>query len=290
MNKILTAAALTAAIGLSSCGGSRTNPFFEAYDTPYEIPPFDKIEYSDYLPAVEKGIADQKAEIDAIVKQRSTPDFENTILAMEKSGELLNKVMLVFASLDETDNNEQMQELSEKIYPMVSEASDEIAMNPLLFEKVKYVYENRDSMGLDTAQKRAVEETYKSFARSGALLSDADKEQLKAVNKRLTDLYLTFNKNLLAATNEFELVVDNEEDLAGIPAGIVATAAEEAKARGKEGKWVFTLHAPSRLPVLKYADNRDVRKKMYEGYMNLASQAPYDNRPVINDIVHARAE
>ncbi|MDE6078911.1 MAG: M3 family metallopeptidase [Duncaniella sp.] len=294
MNKILTAAALTAAIGLTSCAGaggaSHTNPFLEAYDTPYEIPPFDKIEYSDYLPAIEQGIAEQKAEIDAIVKQRSTPDFENTILAMEKSGELLNRVMLVFASLDETDNNEQMQELSEKIYPMVSEASDEISMNPLLFDKVKYVYDRRDSLGLDDAQRRAVEQTYKSFTRSGALLDDAQKEQLKAVNKRLTDLYLAFNKNLLAATNEFELVIDNEADLAGIPAPIVATAAEEAKARGKEGKWVFTLHAPSRLPVLKYADSRDVRRKMYEGYMNLASQAPYDNRPVINDILHARAE
>ncbi|WP_302068110.1 M3 family metallopeptidase, partial [uncultured Duncaniella sp.] len=157
------------------------------------------------------------------------------------------------------------------------------------FARVKSLYDRRDSLNLEPNQVRAIELSYKSFVRNGALLSDADKSQLMDINKQLTDLYLKFNKNLLSATNEFELVVENEADLAGIPAGIVATAAEEAKARGKEGKWVFTLHAPSRLPVLKYADSRDIREKMYNGYINLASAAPYDNRPIIGEIVKLRA-
>jgi len=268
----------------------RQNPFMVPYDTPYEIPPFDKIRYEDYLPALEKGIEIQRQEIQAIADSKEAPTFENTILAMEKSGELLQRVMLVFSSLDETDNNAQMQAISEKAYPMVSAASDEISMNDKLFARVKQLYDNRDNLGLTGPQKRAVELSYKSFTRNGALLDAAGKEQLKALNKELTDLHLTFNKNLLAATNAFEIVVDNEAELAGLPAGIVATAATEAASRGKEGKWAFTLHAPSRLPVLKYADNRDLRRRMYEGYMNLASVAPYDNRPVIGNIVKARAK
>lgn len=269
---------------------TRQNPFMVPYDTPFEIPPFDKIQYGDYMPAIEKGIEIQRKEIEAIANNPATPTFDNTILAMEKSGELLQRVMLVFSSLDETDNNSEMQAISEKAYPMASVASDEISMNDKLFQRVKFLYDNRDKLGLDGPQKRAVELSYKDFTRNGALLSPEKKEELKALNTRLTDLYLKFNRNLLAATNEFEIVVDNEADLAGLPAGIIATAASEAAGRGKEGKWVFTLHAPSRLPVLKYADNRNLRKQMYEGYMNLASAGKNDNRPVIGDIVKTRAK
>lgn len=296
MKKLFTAAAgsLILAATLTTptdmTAQTRQNPFMVPYDTPYEIPPFDKIQYEDYLPAIEKGIEIQRKEIEAIANNPAKPTFENTILAMEKSGELLHRAMLVFGALDETDNNAQMQAISEKAYPMESAASDEISMNPKLFERVKYLYDNRDKLGLDVAQKRAVELSYKSFTRNGALLSDAKKEELKAINNRLTDLYLKFNKNLLASTNSFEIVVDNEADLAGLPAGLIATAATEAANRGKAGKWVFTLHAPSRLPVLKYADNRALRQKMYEGYMNLASTGEYDNRPVIGDIIKTRTK
>ncbi len=163
-------------------------------------------------------------------------------------------------------------------------------MNPALFQRVKYLYDRRDSLGLAHDETRALEETYKGFARNGALL-DADKQaRLKDVNSRLANLYIKFNKNLLEATNAFEIVVDNKEDLAGIPQSTVDNAAEEAKSRGKEGKWVFTLHAPSRLPVLQYADNRSIREKMWKGYTENAQSGTTDNRPVINDIVKARAE
>ena len=296
MNKFLTAALgavlLPAALSFPTEMNAQTrqNPFMVPYETPFGIPPFDKITYDDYLPAIEKGIADKKAEIEAIANNPATPTFDNTILAMEKSGALLEKVMLVFGALDETDNNEHMLAISEKAYPMVSAASDEIMMNDKLFKRVKYLYDNRDKLNLDGPQKRAVELSYKSFTRNGALLSAEKKEELKNLNNELTQLFLSFNKNLLASTNKFELVVTDPSELKGIPAGIVSTAAEEAAKRGKQGQWVFTLHAPSRLPVLKYADSRSLREKMYNGYMNLASEAPYDNRPVIGNIVKARSK
>ena len=163
MNKVLTAALgailLPAALSTPTqmSAETRQNPFMVPYDTPFEIPPFDKITYADYLPAIEKGIADKKKEIDAIANNPATPTFDNTILAMEKSGELLSRVMLVFGALDETDNNEHMLAISEKAYPMVSAASDEIMMNDKLFQRVKYLYDRRDNLGLDGAQKRAVE-------------------------------------------------------------------------------------------------------------------------------------
>ncbi|MDE5749329.1 MAG: M3 family metallopeptidase [Duncaniella sp.] len=281
---------ITAMPQANAQGQQRVNPFTVPYTTQYEIPPFAEITYADYLPALRQGIEEQRAEIKAIAENPATPTFDNTILAMEKSGQLLNRVMLVFSSLDETDNTPEMQEISEVAYPLYSEAADEVSMNPQLFERIKYLYDHRNDLGLDGPQKRAVEEAYKSFTRNGALLSPEKKEELKQVNKRLTDLYLTFNKNLLAATNACEILVTDPAELAGIPAGIVETAATEAAKRGQEGKWIFTLHAPSRLPVLQYADNRGLREKMYNAYMTLASKAPYDNRPVIGDIVRTRAQ
>ena len=163
-------------------------------------------------------------------------------------------------------------------------------MNPKLFERVKALYDNRDKAGYTTAQRRAVEQSYKSFVRNGALLDDAKKEELKAINTKLSDLYLKFNKNLLNATNAFELVVTDKSQLSGIPAPVVATAAETAAKKGMEGKWVFTLHAPSRLPVLQYADNRDIREKMYKGYTTQASSGEYNNYPVIAEVVKLRAK
>lgn len=270
---------------------TRNNPFLEPYGTPYDIPPFDKITTDDYLPAIKEGVARQLKEVDAIVDNKQTPDFNNTILALEQSGELLKRVGMVFSSLDETDNTPEMTRLSEEIYPMMANCTDRIMMNPGLFKRVKYVYDNRAKMNLTAPQNRAVEELYKQFVRSGALLSEGDKQKLMDLNKQLTDLYLLFNKNLLAATNAYQLVVDDSTRLKGIPASNVAVAAEEAKARGLgEGHWVFTLHAPSRLPLLQYAENRDLRHDMYEAYVNLASSGQYNNNPVIAKILQARSD
>ncbi len=295
MKQMALAACVIAAGSLAtSCGSGQKehdNPFLQPnYGTVYDIPPFDKISYDDYMPAIKQGIAERKAEIDAIVNNPAEPDFDNTILAMEKSGRTLSKVMLVFSALNETDNCPEFDAIDAEATPLTSRASDEIMMNPGLFARVKSVYDRRDSLGLAPDQRKAVEDTYNRFVRSGALLSDADKEALMEVNGRLADLYMQFGRNLLAATNEFEIVVDDEKRLAGLPESSIAQAADAAKERGKEGKWVFTLHAPSRLPLLQYADDRDLRQQMYEGYINLASSGQYDNGPVIDKIVHARAE
>lgn len=274
----------------AATAATRTNPFLEPYNTPYNIPPFEKIQYGDYLPAIEQGIKEYKKEIDAIVSNPAKPDFNNTILAMEKSGLLLNRVMSVFSALDETESCPEMVAISEKAYPMYSQCNDEVMMNPGLFKRVKSVYDRRKSLNLTAPQMRAVEQLYKNFTRNGALLSDSDKEKLKAINTKLTDLYLKFNKNLLDDTNAFQLFVTDRAKLAGLPEANIAQAADAAKAAGKEGQWLFTLHAPSRLPLLQYADNRDLRRQMYEGYINLASSGKNDNRPVINRILQERAQ
>lgn len=287
---VAAAVALSASAHLQAMTSTHANPFLTPYNTVYDIPPFESITYSDYLPALEQGISERKAEVDAIVRNRAMPDFENTILALEQSGELLNRVMLVFSSLNETDSSPEMEALAEKIYPLYSQSSDEIMMNPMLFNRVKQVYDRRKDFGLDAQEMRAVEQTYKQFVRSGSLLSEAQKKELMDVNTQLTDLYLKFNKNLLDDTNAFSIVVDNPAELGGIPAGIVAVAADEARNRGLDGKWVFTLHAPSRLPVLQYADNRDLRRRMYQGYTSLASQGKNNNMPVIKSILQARAK
>lgn len=288
---LIAAMSLTAASQTDQAmAAERTNPFLKAYETPYDIPPFDQIRYEDYMPAFEQGIAEFKSDIKAIVDNPATPDFANTILAMEKSGRLLNRVMLVFSSLDETESSDEMVAISEKAYPMYSQVNDEVMMDDALFRRVKYVYDHRNEMNLSAPEIRAVEESYKQFTRNGALLSDADKARLKELNTAMTDLYLKFNKNLLNATNAYELWVDDASKLSGLPASSVAVAADEAKTRGKEGQWVFTLHAPSRLPLLQYADNRDLRKQMYEAYTSLASSGENNNMPVINEILKIRSQ
>lgn len=290
------AMAAIATLGLASVASSctekkeRQNPFLSDYATPYQIPPFESITVDDYMPALRAGIEQHNAEIDSIVNNPETPTFENTILALEKSGEILNKVTMVFMALTESDSNDSLVEVAAEFEPLLSQHFDEVSMNPALFERVKYLHDNLDSLNLDTPQRRAIEQRYKSFTRNGALLSDADKQSLKDINTELTTLYQQFNKNLLDATNEFRIVVDDESMLSGLPESNIAVAAEEAKNAGLDGKWIFTLHAPSRLPVLQYADNRDLRKQMYEGYTNLASSGKYDNGPVINKILRARAK
>ncbi len=265
------------------------NPFMKAYETPYEIPPFESIAYEHYLPALRAGIEQQQAQIDSIVANLEEPTFENTILALDNSGEILSKVAYVFFALDESNSSDEMVAIAEDFYPMYQDATDRMTMNDALFSRIKAVYDKRDA--LDTDQRRLTEDYYKRFTRNGALLSGDDKEQLKALNAELSNLYLTFNKNLLNATNAFAITVTDSTRLAGLPAASVAQAAEAAAERGlPEGNWVFTLHAPSRLPLLQYAADRELRREMYEGYTSLASSGEYDNLPVINKILQARAK
>ncbi len=290
MNKTLLTVASAIAVTLSACNSNKMeqNPFLADYTTQYGIPPFDQIKYEHYLPAVEKGIAEQNAEIEAIIANPATPDFENTILALDNSGQRLNKVAYVFFALSESDNTPEMQELNPKISSLLTAHSDNMGMNADLFNRIHDVYNRRDSLGLNTAQLRLLDNYYKDFVRSGALLDEEKKAGLKVVNQQLSDAFIAFNENVLNGTNNWELVVENEAELSGLPEGTIATAAEEAKARGKEGKWVFTLHAPSRLAVLTYANNRNLREKMWKGYTSLATDSAYCNYDNINTILKLR--
>lgn len=280
--------AMTVAV-IGGMAAERNNPFLEPYNTPYNIPPFDRITTADYMPALEEGLKIYRGEIDAIANQKATPTFDNTILAMEKSGELTTRVMGVLMSLSEADSNPELQKVADEAMLLYGSTVDNVMMNDKLFERVKYLYDNRAKLGLSGPRLRAVEKSYRDFTRNGALLSAADKEELKKLNNRLTELYSKFNSNLLKATNAYQLVVDDPAILSGLPESTIALAADEAKQRGLDGKWVFTLHAPSRLPVLQFADNRDLRRQIYEAYTTQASSGEYNNYPVIGEIVKTRA-
>lgn len=292
MNKTLLTVASAIAVTLSACNSNKMeeNPFLADYTTQYEIPPFDQIKYEHYLPAVKAGIEAQNQEIDAIIKNRALPDFENTILALDNSGQLLNKVAYVFFALSESDNTPEMEALTPEISALYTAHSDNMGMNEALFARIKEVYDNKEKFNLNTAQTRILEKYYKNFVRSGALLDAAQKDSLKAINQELSKAFIAYNENVLKGTNAWELVVENKEELAGLPEGTIATAADEAKARGKEGKWVFTLHAPSRLAVLTYAENRELREKMWKGYTSLASEGEFANAENINAILKLRTK
>lgn len=266
------------------------NPFLKPYETKYGIPPFENIEISDILPAIEVGIKEQKQNIFNIVRARSTPDFDNTIMPLENLSPILDRVAGVFMHYNEALNTSELAEVADKAIPLLNEASNNMYLDEMLFDRIRQVYDNRDKLKLSPVQKRVVEKYYREFVERGAALPKEKKEELVKVNDELSKLYIQFNRNLLAATNAFYITVYNKEDLAGLPESSIAVAAEEAKARGLDGLWVFTLHAPSRLPVLSSADNRNLREAMYKGYTTLASYGANDNAPVIEKIVKLRNE
>ncbi|QDF75135.1 MULTISPECIES: M3 family metallopeptidase [Shewanella] len=268
-----------------------SNPFFKPYDTFMGIPDFDKIKPEHYLPAFKAGVAQQKAEIQAIIDNPNAPTFTNTIEAMEYSGKLTTKVASVFYNLTSADTNAQLQAISKEVSPMLSAAGDDILLNNKLFQRVKAVYQQRDSLSLNTAQQKLLEDTYKAFTRGGANLSEADKVKLRALNEKIGKLSLEFGDNLLAETNAFELVIDNPANLAGLPQDAVNTAAQTAEKKGHPGKWVFTTQRPSITPFLTYADNRELREKIYKGYVERGNNNnAHDNKKILAEMAALRAE
>jgi peptidyl-dipeptidase Dcp len=267
---------------------SADNPFLETYQTPFGVPPFDKIENKHYIPAFEVGIAEQKKEIEAIIKNNETPTFGNTILALEYSGKQLGKVAKVFFNLTEANTNEEMQAIAKEISPKLSLHQDEILMNNDLFKKVKAVYDQKETLGLNQEQSKLLEETYKGFVRNGANLSDEQKSEMKKINEELSLLSLQFGDNVLAETNNFKLVIDNKDDLAGLPESVVSGAAE---ASGEAGKWVFTLQKPSWIPFLQYSEKRDLREKLYKAMYNRGNNNnEFDNKEIIKKIITLRTK
>jgi peptidyl-dipeptidase Dcp len=267
------------------------NPFFGEYKTPYGAPPFDQIKAEHYMPAFLEGIRQQKLEIDKIANSKAAPTFENTLVALDQSGELLRKVSLVFFSLTEAETNEVLNDIAEKITPVLSDHNDNLYLNAKLFQRIKILHDQKASLKLNGEQERLLDEIYKEFVRSGAALSPANQIRLRELNKQLSLLTLKFSDNVLKETNAFKLVLDNKADLAGLPQGSIDAAAEAAVEAGLAGKWVFTLHKPSLIPFLQYSENRSLRETMFKGYINRGdNDNEFDNKSTVNEIVNDRIE
>ncbi|MBR7024211.1 MAG: peptidase M3, partial [Bacteroidales bacterium] len=265
------------------------NPFLTEYTTPFQVPPFDQIKIEHYMPAFEAGIKEQQAEIEAIANNAETPTFQNTILPFDKSGETLDRVSNVFFNLNECLTNDEMIAIAEQVLPMLSKHGDAIMMNPKLFERIDYVYQHRNEMGLDDQQIRVVEKYHQDFVRNGAALPADKQAELSQINEQLSTLSLQFGNNLLKENANFKLVIDKEENLAGLPQTSIDAAAEQAKADGMEGKWVFTLSKPSLIPFLQFAENRRLREKMYNAYYNRGdNNNEYDNKAIIKQMLELR--
>lgn len=283
---------LAASCMMYSCTTStEQNPFLSEYQTPFGVPPFDQIKMEHYEPAFLKGIEEQNQLIDAIVQNTEAPTFQNVIQALDNSSPILDRVGGVFYNLTSADTNDELTALSIKLAPLLSEHSDNIQLNSSLFQKVKAVYLQKDSVQLTREQRRLLENTYKDFVRSGANLNAEQQARLREINKQLSTLGIQFDNNILNENNGFQLWVDQEADLSGLPEWFKQSAAAEAQAAGQEGKWLFTLHNASRLPLLQYADNRNLREQIYKAYIQRGNNNDKnDNKKIISDIVNLRLE
>ncbi len=267
------------------------NPFFKEYETFFKVPPFDKIKNEHYLPAFRAGIKENQLEIKTIINNAETPTFENTIEDLEFSGRLLSKVAYVFYNMLSSNTNDQIQKISKEAAPLLSMNSDDILLNEKLFKKVKSVYDEKEKLNLTREQSKLLEETYKDFVRNGSNLNEEEKEKLRKINEELSVLVLKFSDNILNETNTFKLIIENEDDLAGLPESIVQNAKEEAKESGCKNKWIFTLHKPSFIPFLQYSHKRDLREKLFRAYINRAdNNNEDDNKIIIKKIVKLRNE
>ena len=263
------------------------NPLLTKSTLPYGAPQFDKIENQHYIPAFKQAIEEGKAEIDAIVNNPEAPSFENTIEALEYAGETLNRISHIFYNLLEANTNEEMQNIAEEISPLTTEFSMYVRLNDGLFQRIKSVYEQRESLNLDDVELRLLEKTYEGFARNGANLSPEDKETYSKYMEELSLLSLQFGKNVLAATNAFSLNLTEENDLAGLPDYVKEQAADAAKNKDLQG-CLFDLTAPSYVPFMKFSERRDLREKMYRQYNTRAFGGELDNSDIIKRIAELR--
>ncbi|MCD8079561.1 MAG: M3 family metallopeptidase [Bacteroides sp.] len=270
---------------------TENNPFFAEFKTPNGVPPFDKIRLEHYEPAFRKGMEEQNNLIRELIENTEEPTFENVIVALDESSPTLNRVSGVFYNMTSAETTDELTALYMKLAPELSEHGDNIYLNQELFRKVKSVYDTKGSLGLTTEQERLLDKTYQGFVRSGAALDEASQARLREINKELSTLGIRFSNNLLNENNSFKLFVDNEADLSGLPEWFRESAAAEAKEAGEEGKWLFTLHNPSRLPLLQYADNRALREKVYKAYINKGNNNDEnDNKEIIASIAKLRLE
>lgn len=276
---------------LTMCACAEKNPLLQEWDTPFGIPPFEQIQTENYVSAVKKAIEANKAEIDAIINSKEEPTFENTILAYDQSGELLAKVYGVFGNVEMMAYNEDVAEVSNVITPLISSHSNDIMLNDKLFQRIKVVYDKRETLGLDSEQMRLVTEMYKSFERNGSNLNPQQKDELKEVNTKISNLELKFSQNLIKETAAWTLTLKEEKETAGLSEDFIADAAARAEAAGQSGKWVVGLDNPSVMPFLASADNRDLRIKVLDAYLNRCNNNnAEDNKEICEEIIRLRLQ
>ncbi|HPJ91737.1 MAG TPA: M3 family metallopeptidase [Bacteroidales bacterium] len=279
---------MTASLSDVNAQNVEYNPLLVKWDTPYQTPPFDKIKPVHYLPAFISAISEAKMEVDAIALSKEDPNFENTILALERSGMTLSRISGIFFNILEADANKELQDIAKEVIPLLTNYQNYITLNELLFQRIKQVYDNRHLLQLNTEDAMLLHNTYLNFSRSGANLSPDDKKKYEQLTLELSKLSLEFKDNVLAATNQYYLHITNKADLKGIPATDIEIAAVKAKEKGLKG-WVFDLSAPSYMGFMKYADNRELRKQMYLAYNSRAfHNKDYDNTNVVVNIVNQR--
>jgi peptidyl-dipeptidase Dcp len=277
--------------GSAPAASDKDNPFFAAYNTQFDLPPFEKIMSRHYVPAFEKGMEEGRRDLAKILENKEEATFQNTIDPLDTMGKLLTKVSAVFFAQTSANTNDTLQKIEIEISPKLSAYRDEIFLNPVLFERIKSIYDRKDGMQLSDEQKYLLENLYKSFVRNGALLKGADQDSLKAFNQKISVLTVSFGQNVLAENNKFKLVVDNAADLKDLPQSAIDGAAEEAKRDSLDGKWVFTIQKPSMLPFLTYNTNRELRKKIYDAYCNKGNHNDnLDNKKILADVVSLRAQ
>jgi len=266
-----------------------TNPFFTEWTAPFGTPPFPEIKEAHFRPAFQEGMARQKKEVEAIASSSAAPDFANTIEALEQTGELLTKVNNVFYALTDNNTNEELQKIETEVAPLLAKHDDDIALNAQLFQRVKAVWDGRDTLGLAPERAKLLEKTYKKFVRNGAALDDAKKAELRKINEEIAVLTVKFGENVLKEDNGFMLVLERPEDLAGLPPDVATSAAETAKSKGLEGKWVFTLHKPSCIPFFQYSARRDLREKLFKAFISRGDNGnEFDNKAILAKIASLR--
>lgn len=291
--KIYLALFMFCAIVLNSCSqkSSDGNPFFSKFNTPFEVPPFDRIKPEHFKPAYLKGFEEQNKKIDEIVNNQSDPTFENTIKELEYSGELLRKVSRVFSAVNSANTSDTLQAINREITPLYTKHRDNINLNDKLFQRIRSVYENKNQFRLTKEEEKVLENTYRRFVRNGAALSDSNKVILRQINEELSLLSVKFGENLLAETNDFKLVIENKDDLSGLPEGVIAQAKTLAESLNMEGKWLFSLQVPSMVPFLQYSDKRELREKIYTAYFKRGdNDNSRDNKQIVEKIARLRAE
>ncbi len=294
MKRIKSLILIATVMLIASCAQldpAQDNPFFADYNTPFGVPPFDKISNEHFIPAFEEGIAQQETEIDVIISNPDAPTFENTIAAFDYSGMLLNQVASVFYNFNSSNISDEIQNIAQEVSPMLSAHGDNISLNRELFSRVEAVYKQKEQLDLSEEQAMLLEETYRDFIRNGAGLPEEKQERFREINQALSTLTLQFGQNVLADVNSWKMFLEDKEDLSGLPQSIIDAAAEAAAREGKEGQWLFTLQNPSVMPFLSYADNRKLREKVNTAYINRGNmENENNNQEIINQLVELRIE